>query len=204
MRDRLLIFTRYPTPGQTKTRLIPILGAEGAAKLQRQLTEETLAKAKALAPSHPAEIAVYYSGGSDRRMREWLGNDLIFTPQADGDLGVRMQRAFDDAFAAGMEGAIAIGIDCPDLSADLLQTAFIALKNVDVVLGPAADGGYYLLGLRKTVPDLFRAMPWGSDRVFSLTIRRIEKLNLSLTLLPALRDLDRPEDLDLIDWQLEQ
>ena len=112
--SRLIIFTRYPTPGTTKTRLIPALGPEGAAELQRKMTEHTLAS---LSPLQEAgvEIEVRYEGGDEVAMTEWLGDDLLFTPQGAGDLGQRMERAFREAFTAGVHKTVIVGSDCPGL-----------------------------------------------------------------------------------------
>ena len=142
--ERLLVFTRYPEPGKTKTRMIPALGATGAAQLQQQMTEHTLRQAKQL---KNISVAVYFAGGNQQLMIDWLGDNFVFCEQAQGDLGTKMSAAFATAFAAGMERVTIIGIDCPELNSDLLTEAFNKLKNFDLVLGPADDGGYYLIGL---------------------------------------------------------
>lgn len=226
--QRLIIFTRYPTPGQTKTRLIPALGPEGAAGLQRQMTEHTLTQARAWGqawdqawdrhpspplipnppdildpdlpgPDTPSHLEVRYTGASAEAMAEWLGAGVRFQPQGDGDLGDRMGAAFQAAFADGIGRVVIIGIDCPDVSTALLVEAFEALQTQDIVLGPATDGGYYLIGLRRWIPDLFTAMPWGSDRVLRLTLDRAEALQIRPQQLIPLNDIDRPEDLPLCE-----
>jgi hypothetical protein len=198
---RLLVFTRYPEPGKTKTRLIPLLGAEQAANLQRQLTEYTLAQVEQLQRIQRISTVIYYAGGDRSLMTQWLGSQWDLRSQQAGDLGARMAGAFQDAFAENMKKVVIIGIDCPDLTSEILQKAFLSLDHRDCVLGEAIDGGYYLLGMGQFYPALFDAMPWGSDRVFALTRQRMVQMGGSVGLLPRLRDLDRPEDLEI--WQTE-
>ncbi|MEA5511470.1 TIGR04282 family arsenosugar biosynthesis glycosyltransferase [Crocosphaera sp. UHCC 0190] len=189
----LIIFTRYPEPGKTKTRLIPVLGAEGAANLQKQLTEHTVKQAKKLLNN--LAISIYYTGKNKELMQAWLGDNLSYYSQARGDLGNRMNMAFIESFKLGFSKAVIIGIDCPDLNINILKNAFNYLENHDLVLGEAADGGYYLIGLKRVIPELFREILWGTSEVLSMTTNIADGLNLSYYLLPVLSDIDRPEDL---------
>ncbi|WP_310416099.1 TIGR04282 family arsenosugar biosynthesis glycosyltransferase [Chamaesiphon sp. OTE_8_metabat_110] len=198
MSDRLIIFTRYPEPGKAKTRLIPALGDVAAADLHRQMTEQTLAQVKLLQQSHPVSVEVWFAGGSRDRMQTWLGA-LQYQPQPQGDLGSRMAQAFQVGFDRGVKASVIIGTDCPELTAALLAAAFQALQQTDLVLGPATDGGYYLIGLRRSVPELFESIAWSTDRVFQQTVDIASNLNLSLSCLPMLADVDRPEDLPVWD-----
>ncbi|NET54885.1 MAG: glycosyltransferase [Symploca sp. SIO2E6] len=193
--ERLIVFTRYPEPGKTKTRMIPALGAEGAASLQRQLTENTLLQVKELAASHPVSVEVHFTGASEQLMQAWLGSDLVYQPQAEGDLGKRMASAFAASFAAGMTRVVIIGIDCPDLKSQLMEQAMEALGQNDLVLGPAEDGGYYLIGLQRTIKELFVGISWGTSQVRQQTLEIAHQLDLAIAFLPLLKDLDRPEDL---------
>lgn len=197
MKDCLIIFTRYPEPGKTKTRLIPILGAEGAAKLQRQMTEQKLAEAKKLQQIHPLYIEVHFTGGTQQLMQDWLGN-LTYKQQSQGDIGCRMSAAFQTAFEAGMQRIVLIGIDCPDLKVELMAEAFQALNKHDLVLGPAKDGGYYLIGLNYLLPELFRGINWSTSEVLGQTQDIAQKLDLAVAYLPILSDIDRPEDLSVL------
>ncbi|MBD2073249.1 TIGR04282 family arsenosugar biosynthesis glycosyltransferase [Phormidium sp. FACHB-592] len=199
MSERLIFFTRYPEPGKAKTRLIPALGAEAAAELHRQMTEHTLAQVKPLQQSRSLTVECWFAGGDRAQMQTWLGTDLVCQPQPEGDLGDRMAQAFQTAFDSGMKAAVIIGTDCPELTTALLVEAFQALQQTDLVLGPAADGGYYLIGLRRLVPDLFKTITWSTDRVFQQTVDIANNLNLSLTTLPMLTDVDRPDDLPV--WE---
>lgn len=195
MSERVIVFTRYPEPGRAKTRLIPVLGREGAAQLQREMTEHTLEVAAALARSRAVTIEVRFEGGNARLMTDWLGMGYHLRPQIAGDLGLRMEHAFLDAFASGDERVVVIGTDCPAITPQLLGDAFDALKGSEVVLGPANDGGYYLIGLRAFAACLFTDIPWGTGKVLERTLRAATDWNLSYTLLSSLDDVDRPEDL---------
>jgi uncharacterized protein len=193
----LIVFTRYPVPGKTKTRLIPALGEEGAANLHRQMTEATLAQVRQLRADGVA-IEVHYAGAiADRELADWLGADLVYRSQGDGDLGERMALSIETALQAGHDRVIIIGTDCPELTTEILQLAFEQLHDRDLVLGPAIDGGYYLIGLRRFMPELFVGINWGTSAVRQQTIEIATKLGLSMGDLPLLADIDRPEDLPI-------
>ncbi len=198
-KQHLIIFTRYPEPGKTKTRLIPVLGSVGAANLQRQMTEHTIFNVKELQKVIDISVEVRFAGGNMELMRQWLGLDLVYQSQGEGDLGSRMARSLLQAFQSGAEKAIIIGTDCPGLNAQILATAFEKLHTFDLVLGPALDGGYYLIGLRQTIPELFANIEWGTAQVFQKTVEIAQKFNLSQVNLIKLADVDRPEDLSI--WE---
>jgi uncharacterized protein len=199
--EQIIIFTRYPEPGKTKTRLIPALGPAGAADLHRQMTEHLLAKIKKLEATRAIVVQVCYEGGGDELMKQWLGPYLLFQSQGSGDLGARMERAFAGAFQSGFKRVTIIGADCPAITVKILGSALDALHKCDFVLGPATDGGYYLIGLCRPVPQLFQGVPWGTDMVFEQTLRIADELGLPYTLLDPLTDIDRPEDLCV--WEQE-
>jgi len=192
---RLIIFTRYPEPGKTKTRLIPILGPEGAADLHRRMVENTLIWARRLMDGSALSLEIRFAGGSVDAMENWLGSDIAFTPQGEGSLGQRMERAFEEAFQAGMEQVVMVGTDCPGLTEDLARQAFVRLQEADVVLGPARDGGYYLIGLKRPAAGLFQDIPWGTNEVLEKTLTAARNLQLRVSLLTPLADVDRPGDL---------
>ena len=202
MTETLIVFTRYPEPGETKTRMIPVLGAEGAAVLQRQLTEHTLKQVQKLQSIRSVSLEFHYTGGTQQLMQQWLGENFTYYPQQKGDLGQRMYAAFAQAFTAGNDRVVTIGIDCPDIDELLLDRAFDLLTQKDLVLGPAEDGGYYLIGLSCLMVQLFQDISWGSDLVLAQTTDIAKKLGLNFDYLTTLNDIDRPEDLSI--WEKYQ
>jgi len=181
---RIVLFTRYPEPGAAKTRLIPTLGAEGAAILHRRLTERTIAQVRR--SGLPFEVRT--TGGSPAQFSEWLG-DIPMIDQGAGDLGGRLKRA------AASCPVIFIGADAPDLEAAHLTAAAAALQRNEAVLGPAEDGGYWLLGLARPMQRVFQAVPWGTQQVLAETLARFREAGVEPVMLPTLADLDRPDDL---------
>jgi uncharacterized protein len=198
-KQRLIIFTRYPEPGKTKTRLIPALGTVGAANLQREMTEHTIFQVQELQKAIAISVEVRFAGGNLQLMQDWLGSDLVYQSQGEGDLGSRMARSLFDAFQSGAEKVIIIGTDCPGVNVQVLATAFEKLHTSDLVLGPAIDGGYYLIGLRQPIPELFVNIEWGTAQVFHKTVEIAQKLHVSYVNLSPLGDVDRPEDLPI--WE---
>jgi hypothetical protein len=205
----LLLFTRYPEKGKTKTRLIGELGADGAALLHKKLTERVFMQADLLRQRSGIETVVYFSGGSSKKITSWLG-PVHCVEQMSGDLGQKMRAAFEHCFAGGAETAVLIGSDIPDISAELLQHAFNALLTKEVVIGPSRDGGYYLIGMTAraamscepgSMPPLlsllFDKMVWSTGKLFEDTIFRLESTGYETALLPTLRDIDIPADLFL-------
>ena len=199
--DRLIIFGRYPVPGRTKTRLIPALGPAGAADLQRQLTEKIVATAEAFALQRGVNVEVCFEGGSEQKMRRWLGPDLSLSRQAPGDLGTRIYTAFLAAFQRGCSRAVLIGTDIPELRADHLRQAFDALSENDLVIGPSRDGGYWLIGLNRPA-RLFEGIKWGTKVVLGQTLALANGQGLSVKELDYLTDIDTEEELKelLPDW----
>jgi uncharacterized protein len=196
VKERLIIFTRYPEPGKVKTRLIPALGESGATTIHRQMAEHTIAQARQLRAINSIAIEVHFTDDHrHQEMIDWLGLDLVYQTQSNGDLGARMAYSFDRAFRDKQDRVILIGTDCPGLNPDLMQAAFYQLLTHDLVLGPAIDGGYYLIGLRRFIPELFVGIQWGSSQVYSQTMTIANRLNLSIAQLLPLADVDRVEDL---------
>lgn len=180
---RPIIFARYPHSGQCKTRLIPALGPDGAAALHRRLVERTLSR---LAPLSPL---VAYTGASEDKFRVWLGAHVELVPQPAGDLGDRL-------IAAAREGpALIIGSDIPDIDASSVAAAGRLLVEADLVLGPAEDGGFWLIGMKVAEPRLFADVAWGTERVFAQVCRNAQTLGYSVGNAVTRADLDRPEDL---------
>jgi len=195
----LLIFARYPALGKAKTRLIPALGPEGAARLHRRMTEYAVGVTRDLKKTSALkarlEITVCCTGASLKNFQNWLGRDIHYLPQGTGDLGARMERAFDTAFRKGARSAVLIGTDVPGITSGILQHSLRALRASDIVLGPAIDGGYYLIGMRAPFPGIFESVDWGTGSVYKQTRDHIRRLGLTCADLPPLPDVDRPEDL---------
>lgn len=191
---RLLLFVRYPQPGRTKTRLISVLGADGAAQIQREMAEYLLSRLR----DSSWQVHVHFTGTEKSHMQDWLGKDLVYCCQLSGDLGDRLWHAFQQEFSAGAHCIVAIGADCPSLSPQHICQAFQQLESKDMVLGPAKDGGYYLIGLRQghlRYQTLFQGIDWSTSRVFQQTQTKAQQLKLSLVQLETLSDIDRPQDL---------
>lgn len=199
MSETLIIYTRYPEAGKTKTRMIPALGAQGAADLQRQMTEHTVNTAKMLQATRNLNLEIHFTGGNQQLMSAWLGQELNYIAQIEGDLGQKMFHSLERAFGVAQQRVIIIGIDCPELDHQILNQGFDSLKEQDLTLGVAADGGYYLIGLKRPIPQLFHNITWGTAQVLQQTRAIAEQLNLNTAYLPTLADVDRPPDLAI--WQ---
>jgi rSAM/selenodomain-associated transferase 1 len=193
----LVVFVRYPRVGTVKTRLVPALGAELAADLYRALAEGVLA---ATAPRvREYERLVFYDPPeAGDEMRGWLPAGRL-RRQAPGDLGTRMANAFAKTFARGARRVALIGSDVPGLSRVEVGEALAALERVDLVLGPAQDGGYYLVALRGPQPSLFDGIAWGTPQVLDETLSRASAAGLSVAQLARRRDVDTIEDLQA-EW----
>ncbi len=200
--ERLCVFTRFPVPGETKTRLIPALGPEGAATLQREMTAQTLQTARQSCQFPGRQTEVHFTGTDEPRMRDWLGPDMDYVAQADGDLGARMYFGVHRALESGAARVVVIGTDCPELSPHHIGQAFAQLHTHDVVIGPSEDGGYYLIGLRTPIADLFVDIDWGTENVFQSTMEIAAAAELRVSVLPQLRDVDLPADLPV--WRETQ
>jgi rSAM/selenodomain-associated transferase 1 len=192
----LLVFAKTPKPGKVKTRLLAAVSAEVAAALHEACIADTLRLVRKM---RGCDVFVFAAGGTGyfRRLakKQGRGARVRVLPQRGAELGARMENAFRKCFAMGYRKAVVIGTDTPWMGTERLRRAFAELKMNDVVIGPAEDGGYYLLGIRKMVPEIFRGIPWSTERVLELTLKKIVALKLQKKLLRRDFDLDRPEDL---------
>jgi len=193
--DHLLIFARLPKAGANKTRLIPAIGAENATLVYRQLVERTLSQARQLASERGCQATVCYTGGSASEVQNAFGDDLVYREQLESSLGDRLQHATKSAFDAGAKRVIVIGTDCPSLTSSDLRSAFEQLEAHDVVIGPAQDGGYYLIGLNCECASLFSDIDWSTSRVLEQTLHKTRELSLRVHQLRMLPDVDYAEDL---------
>ncbi|MGZ8160468.1 MAG: TIGR04282 family arsenosugar biosynthesis glycosyltransferase [Methylobacter sp.] len=192
----LMIFCKAPVPGQVKTRLIPELTAEQAAELHIELTVKTLQRATR---SNLCPVQLWCSPTTDHDFfsESKAAYPLVLRQQQGAGLGERMHHAFRSALTGCYSHALLMGCDCPSLPEQDLEQALIALnQDNDVVLAPAEDGGYVLIGLNRPHPELFDNMPWGTARVLDETRNRIERYKLRHHELSEQWDLDTPEDLD--------
>ncbi len=199
----LAIFARAPSPGTAKTRLIPVLGAQGASEFQAALISDTLRKAGALR-------------GRIHRYLFLAGREATFSPlarftlvtQRGADLGARLEGALGGLLARH-SGAVVIGTDSPTLPARLIRQGLDELRFCDAVLGPCPDGGYYLIGLRRqgsgdAMRGIFRGVRWDTCFAFRDTLRNLRRRNFSCSVLGSWSDVDRPKDLWELRWELER
>ena len=195
--DKLIIFTRYPVPGKTKTRLIPDLGPAGAADVHRKLAENIIQQGKIVKKQENVNPEVCYTGGGVRQMQTWLGRDLSYVEQTDGDLGARMFSAIRRSLDEGSRRVVLTGTDIPGPVSGQIVKAVNALDKKDVVIGPATDGGYWLVGMKKP-HNIFQGILWGKETVLSQTLKAAEEKRLSVELLAPRSDIDTVEDLS--EW----
>jgi rSAM/selenodomain-associated transferase 1 len=192
-RDVLLVFVKHPQPGAAKTRLIPTLGPENAADLYRVLAEEEIRGTRPQGDEY-RRLFFFAPEEASAEVEGWLPGERLL-PQLGADLGARMSAAFAAAFAGGARRAAIVGTDVPWVSREVVLVAFAALDGHDVVLGPAQDGGYYLMALSRHRPALFEGIAWSTPGVLAATAERAGALGLSVSLLEPLRDIDTIEDL---------
>ena len=190
MTPRLVLFARYPSAGVAKTRLIPALGAKGAADIHRRLAERSLA----VLQSSKLPVELHFTGAPESAFRDWLGEGFKAVLQNDGDLTDRLLAALDPA------PVIFFGADTPDLELRHIVEAVEGLQTHEIVLGPAGDGGYYLIGMKQARAELLTDMPWSTDQVMPETMRRLQICGIKPLLLEMLHDCDRPEDLSRWPW----
>jgi rSAM/selenodomain-associated transferase 2/rSAM/selenodomain-associated transferase 1 len=193
--QRVIVMARWPKAGIAKTRLIPALGPDGAANLHSCLVRHTLKTVREFAGRHISEIEVHFTGGTTGEMQCLVGDDLRCVPQQGDSLGDRISAAIRSAFAQHCRRVVVIGTDCPHLQVHHLKEAFSSLHRTAVTIGPAIDGGYYLIGMREHYPSLFQDIHWGSDMVLKETIQKLRQINKTYSLLTSLSDVDFPEDL---------
>ncbi len=198
-----IVFAREPLAGRAKTRLAPSLGRDGAAKLADAFIRDAIAKMRGL---RPARLVIAGQSRGDARASAYfralaLDAGAIVADQGSGALGERMSRLL--ARYAGRAGAILMGTDTPSLPAAALALSARLLHSAPVVIGPALDGGYYLIGVRGRVPDIFRGIAWGGPRVLPDTLKRLRAANVRYALGPWWYDVDLPRDLALLRTHLD-
>ena len=188
----LVVFARAPEAGRVKTRLARELGEAAALAAYRELGALVLGAVSGLPDCDT--VVSYTPADREPLMRAWLGPDARYEPQCDGDLGARMLGAIGARCRSGARRVLVIGTDCPEVSSGLIETAFGLLDRADAVFGPTADGGYYLVGMKRPIRDLFEAIPWSTAATFSTTLVRATAAALEVALLDERRDIDTAED----------
>lgn len=205
----LLYFVKYPTPGKVKTRLAKMVGEQEAAKLYSELAEKNLKVIASLHQRNICDLVIVFDPPEKKEdFKRWFSISCEYWPQCRGGLSERLKHAFGEAFSAkgacppdgrrgsasgGQKGGkrvMALGSDTLGLTTNIIQQGFEALHSNDVVVGPAEDGGYYLIGLSSLQPELFQDIPWSTDAVLQQTFSNISKLGLSYQTLIPLEDLD--------------
>lgn len=188
--NNLIVFIKNPEKGKVKTRLAKSIGEEKALLVYKQLLEKSKSEVIRL----DANRFLFYS--EDVNLSDdWSNSQFIKKKQFQGDLGERIIHAFRVCFIENFDSTIIIGSDCYDLTSSIIEKAFIALKKNDLVIGPANDGGYYLLGINKPNKELFEGIDWSTEKVFDQTLQIAKNKKMTYQILEELIDLDTFEDL---------
>jgi len=194
MKDKNLLgfFAKFPEPGKVKTRLARDIGPYAAADACRRIAEYVLKKTSP-DDSCYRRIIFYAPDAMRQQFSEWMPGEVL-RAQKGGDVGERMDNALREMFNMGAEKAIVVGSDIPGLHKGIIEQAFHELDNCDIVIGPAMDGGYYLIGMKSPHPEIFRNIAWGTEKVFSETVAIIEKTGLGYGVVATLFDVDDLND----------
>jgi rSAM/selenodomain-associated transferase 1 len=193
-RSALIVFARLPRPGEVKTRLGSVIGMEKAASVYDELAQKAFEAGSKLQSTGVSVYLFFDPQADEQSVRRWIGRSFIYIPQDGTTLGDRMRNAFDRTFHDGATQTAVVGTDIPGLTDVIVKEAFDLLAQNDLVIGPATDGGYYLLGMHTPAKDLFTEIPWSTNGVFSLTMSKARALGLSVGTLQELVDIDQEED----------
>ena len=202
MKSLFGLLAKFPEPGTVKTRLAREIGARPAAGIYRSIAERVFINTLPEGPGF--ERVVFYSPvDALSRFEEWLPGER-FLPQSGGDIGEIMIKAIQDLFDLGASKAVIAGVDIPGLRREIVRDAFLKLDISDVVIGPATDGGYYLIGMKAASPGCFRNISWSTAQVFDETIRNIRELGLKYSTVEVLSDVDRIEDISGLSFPVRR
>lgn len=191
MSKSILIFIRNPELGKVKTRLAKSIGNFRALFVYERLLEQT----RETVLKVDARRLLFYSE-TITELDSWNRKDFVKHVQVSGNLGDKMKKAFEKAFVKGSHKVIIIGSDCYDLSEEIITAAFNALDSSDAVIGPANDGGYYLLGMNSFTSEAFSDIKWSTSSVFEDTVAKFKRLDKTISILPELIDIDELSDLE--------
>lgn len=192
--NSVAVFLKYPTPGKVKTRLAKDLGEVRAARIYSAMAKTVIG-----AVGGGRSVFGFYDPPSmGKETAEWLGADFTgaLLPQRGGSLGERISNAVDDCFSAGSAKVVVIGTDCVDVTGDIIESSFELLDETDIVIGPCEDGGYYLIGMKSSRPEIFDGIEWSTDKVTAQTLEKARELSLKIGMLATLRDIDSADGLD--------
>jgi len=203
MKRAIIIMTKVPLAGAVKTRLHPVLSPEECAALAAAFLQDAFGKAQTVCSKTIIAISPF---DELDKLKNILHSEPLFIEQNGADLGERMFNAFQFAFIGNSDAVVMIGTDSPTFPADYIEQAFENLKTADAVLGKTADGGFYLIGLRRVKKEIFEGVEWSSPQTFEQTKRNITRLNFNLREIPVWYDVDEPEDLRLLftEFQTDQ
>jgi rSAM/selenodomain-associated transferase 1 len=193
--NAIIVFTRFPVEGKVKTRLAKDMGDKFAVSFYRVCAEHTFTELLKVKETG-SELFLFCSEESEiEQVMNWAGNNFKYYSQQGSDLGIKMYNAFDTVFKKEYKKVIIIGTDAPDVSMNIIQSAISVLDNYSVVIGPANDGGYFLLGFKSKLIDLFSGIEWSTDSVFDNTIEKLNNSKTNYFILEELTDIDTLEDL---------
>lgn len=190
----LLFFVKNPERGKVKSRLAAVIGGDSAVRVYKNLVAQMLSTL--MEGTFPLYIC-FFPKNAEKPIKNWLGREYRYMPQKGKDLGQRMRNGFIEAFEMGFKRVALIGSDIPDLPLEFIEEAFITLNKNDVVIGPAFDGGYYLIGFKEKTffPQVFEGIVWGRQTVFDETMKKLKRSRRAVYTLPTQRDIDTAEDL---------
>lgn len=189
--NAIIIFQKNLVLGKVKTRLAATVGNQEAMEIYRALVGFTYKQASEV---KEADVWIFFSESIEeigKRYQQHIKGKMV---QEGSELGERMLHAFETIFGMGYKKAVLIGTDCPEITPEILDTSLDSLQTNEAVVGPAMDGGYYLIGMDRVYPQLFYQMPWSTEEVLTITLQKLNKDNLSHYLLPVLSDIDTEED----------
>ena len=198
LNDRcLLFFVKNPERGKVKSRLAAVIGNDSAVSVYKNIVDRMLLALKE--GTFPLYIC-FSPKNAQKPVKNWLGREYRYIPQNGKDLGERMRNGFTEAFEMGFKKVVLIGSDIPDLALEFIEEAFITLNKSDAVIGPAFDGGYYLIGFKdKTFsPQVFEGIAWGTQNVFDETVKKLKRFKRAVHTLPYQRDIDTAKDLNYL------
>lgn len=191
----LIIFLKYPEAGKVKTRLAKDVGEEQAAKIYSQMALKVIDST--VEPDSYNTIIFYDPPDKEEEIKNWIGKkELQYLPQIGNTLGDRISNAFKEMFSSGAEKAVIIGTDCLEVTSKIINEAISLLDEAQIIIGPAEDGGYYLLGLNKPTPQIFQDINWSTEHVLNQTISKIEENKLNYKKLKTLKDIDTVDDIN--------